>query len=318
MKKHIISVLLVLCLLAGVGLLLYPKFNNLLYQRHRSTLLKDYHQIIEQMDDNTQKMILDAARDYNQRLANTRFTFWPDNERTAEYESLLRSDESNGLDTMAFLRYECIGITEEKELPIYHGNSAEVLQTGLGHEPYSALPVGGEGTHCILCGHSGLDNGKIILDNLVNASLGDLFQLYVFGEVLTYQVDNISVVLPDGEEIKDLLMPTPGKDYCSMFTCTNADGNQHRFVVRGHRVENPEESQDNTIVVRKTPGATEVERMFVASAAAIPMLLVLFLVLMFSGRRKAAQKRAVTLERLEALSKTHGHDLEEDQKGDLS
>ena len=73
----------------------------------------------------------------------------------------------------------------------------------------------------------------------INVSLqmaeGDTFKLYVLGETLTYEVDQIRIVLPD--ELNDLKIEE-GQDYCTLITCTPYGVNSHRLLIRGHRIAN--------------------------------------------------------------------------------
>ena len=62
-----------------------------------------------------------------------------------------------------------------------------------------------------------------------------LSKLYVLGETLTYEVDQIRIVLPD--ELNDLKIEE-GQDYCTLITCTPYGVNSHRLLIRGHRIAN--------------------------------------------------------------------------------
>ena len=103
--------------------------------------------------------------------------------------------------------------------------------------------------------------------------------LRVLEEVLTYEVDQIRIVEP--HEINDLRVE-PGEDYCTLVTCTPYGINTHRLLVRGKRVENPEETNS----VRVTADATRIEPLLVAPVVAIPMLLVLLLLLLIPKQPK--------------------------------
>ena len=88
--------------------------------------------------------------------------------------------------------------------------------------------VGGLGSHCVLSGHRGLPSAKLFTD-LDQLAVGDLFTLRVLDEVLTYQVDQIHIVLP--YEL-DLLEPDPDLDLCTLVTCTPYGVNSHRLLAR--------------------------------------------------------------------------------------
>lgn len=118
------------------------------------------------------------------------------------------------------------------KLPIYHGTSKDILSKGVGHIQGSSFPIGGKNTHAVLSGHTGLPGSKLFND-LVKVEEGDKFQIKVLDNLITYEVDQIKVVLPN--ESRDLTI-VDGKDYCTLTTCTPYGINSHRLLVRGHRV----------------------------------------------------------------------------------
>ncbi len=128
----------------------------------------------------------------------------------------------------------------------------------------------------MLSGHRGLPSAKLFtnLDQLVE---GDTFVIRVLDEVLTYEVDRILIVEPDDVSA---LQIEPGKDLCTLVTCTPYGINSHRLLVRGHRVENQSEA------IRVTSDAIQIEPLLVAPAVALPILLILLIVLLASGGKK--------------------------------
>ncbi len=147
----------------------------------------------------------------------------------------------------------------------------------MGHIEGTSLPTGGPGTHSVLSGHRGLPSAKLFTD-LDKLAEGDLFMLQVLDETLTYEVDQIRIVLPYEMDKLDI---DPQKDYCTLVTCTPYGINTHRLLVRGHRVETQEEAQ----TVRVTADAVQIEPMIVAPLVALPILLVLLIALLISTRR---------------------------------
>lgn len=118
------------------------------------------------------------------------------------------------------------------DLPIYHGTDDKVLNRGIGHLYGSSLPVGGEGTHAVLTGHTGLPNATL-WDNLVDLKEGDTFTVYVAGRVMKYEISERRVVLPTET---DNLRPVEGQDLVTLITCTPYGVNSHRLLLTGHRV----------------------------------------------------------------------------------
>ena len=117
-------------------------------------------------------------------------------------------------------------------LPIYHGTEGATLERGVGHLLGSSLPVGGEGTHCVLTGHTGMSNQRLFTD-LEQMEVGDVFYLHVLDQVLAYQVDAINTVAPYETS---LLCEVEGRDLCTLITCTPYGVNSHRLLVRGSRI----------------------------------------------------------------------------------
>lgn len=144
-----------------------------------------------------------------------------------DYEEILNI---NGVGIMGYIDIDAIGV----ELPIYHGTSPDVLNVAVGHLEGSSLPIGGEGSHCVLSAHRGLPSARLFTD-LDQLQEGDTFTITVLDRLLTYEIDQILIVEP---EQVDALAITPGEDYCTLVTCTPYGINTHRLLVRGRRVEN--------------------------------------------------------------------------------
>ena len=118
------------------------------------------------------------------------------------------------------------------KLPIYHGTGSDALDRGTGHLLGSSLPVGGEGTHTIITGHSGMASQKMFTD-LEQLQEGDVFYLRVLDEVLAYEVKAVHTVLPHDTTYLGIV---PGQDLCTLVTCTPTGVNTHRLLVQGSRI----------------------------------------------------------------------------------
>ena len=118
-------------------------------------------------------------------------------------------------------------------LPVYYGTQSTTLTAGVGVVEGSSLPVGGTGSHAVLAGHSGLASSRLLSD-LDQLTQGDVFFLRVLDETLAYEVDQISVVLPD--DVSQIGIDPQG-DYVTLLPCTPYGVNSHRLLVRGTRTE---------------------------------------------------------------------------------
>ena len=231
MSKRVSTVIAILMIVTGLSLLLYPTVSDYLRNLAYRRTISSYTASVEQLDDHRCEELLAAARAYNERLAERGgFTLALSKEQWSEYIGLLDVDNSG---VTGYVSVPKVNIS----LPIYHGTDDSVLQSGVGHLEGSSLPVGGPGTHAVLSAHTGLPSAKLFtsIDQLVE---GDIFAVRVLKETLTYQVDQILVVLPYQT---DALRIEPDKDYCTLVTCTPYGVNSHRLLVRGRRVPTPPE-----------------------------------------------------------------------------
>ena len=271
-KGTFTTFILIVMLLAGLSLLLYPTFADWWNSHTQSAAIATYTDRIAVMDEDEYKEIWDSAISYNQSLLERTNTFKLTDEQYALYDSQLNF-AGNGI--MGYIEIPQIDV----HLPIYHGTSNEVLQVAVGHLDWTSLPTGGESTHCVLSGHRGLPSAKLFTD-LDRLQVGDQFLLHVLDETMTYEVDQILIVSPD--ETDDLLIQE-GKDLCTLVTCTPYGVNSHRLLVRGHRVANQQEA----VVLRVTADAIQIEPLIVAPIVAIPLLVIMFILMAaLDGRKK--------------------------------
>lgn len=277
MKKNWSNFILVLVLLAGVALLVYPTFSDYWNSFHQSRAIASYTQAVSTIDNNKYDEIWADAHRYNQSVPLRENRFFLTEEDVAAYEAQL---DASGLGIMGYIEIPEIDVS----LPVYHGTSEAVLQIAIGHIEGTSLPVGGPGTHCAVSGHRGLPSAKLFtnLDRLQN---GDLFFLHILDETLTYEVDQILIVEPYDLSPLEII---EGQDLCTLVTCTPYGINSHRLLVRGHRVETPEEEK----VIRVVADAVQIEPLLVAPVVAAPMLLLLLIVLLITtGSQKKSRRK---------------------------
>lgn len=265
-----VTIILVLILLAGLSLLLYPSISDYWNSFHSTRVIDSYVKELESMDTSRFDEQRGKADLINEVLAGTVSAADLPGEMKDVYERALNIDGSG---MMGYIDIQKIRVN----LPIYHGTDETVLQIGVGHMEWSSLPVGGESTHCVLSSHRGLPSAKLFT-NLDKLNSGDVFELHILDEVLTYEVDQILIVKPD--EIDDLKI-VEGKDYCTLVTCTPYGINTHRLLVRGHRIENLVDESAKVIA-----DAGMIQPLYVAPILAIPILAVLLVVLLYPGKRR--------------------------------
>lgn len=271
MKNNRSTILLIFILLIGLSLMLYPSFADWWNSFHSSRAIASYVEQVANIDDAQYEELWDAAWDYNQSLLHRPNDFLLSDEQKEIYKSLL---DFGGNGIMGYIEIPMIDVM----LPIYHGTKESVLQIAVGHLDWTSLPVGGGGSHCVVSGHRGLPSARLFTD-LDKLKVGDVFMLHVLNEILTYEIDQILIVEPHDT---DPLLIEPGKDLCTMITCTPYGINSHRMLVRGHRIESQEEAK----VIRITADAVRIEPLMVAPFVAVPILLVLLIILLLPKQKK--------------------------------
>lgn len=270
-KKNLSSIILVLIFIIGLSLLLYPSFSDYWNSFHQSRAIASYAQSVTTIDDDQYEKMWAQAQEYNTTLAKKQNRWVLSEKEYEEYEGLLNI---GGTGIIGYIEIPNIKVS----LPIYHGVDEAVLQIAVGHIEGSSLPVGGEGTHCVISGHRGLPSAKLFT-NLDEMEEGDLFMMRVLDETLTYEVDQIRIVEPEDLSALEI---EEGKDLCTLVTCTPYGINSHRLLVRGHRVENMESANS----IRVTADAMQIDPVMVAPVIAVPILLILLIWLLVHYRKR--------------------------------
>ena len=260
--------------LLALGLTLYPVISNYVNQKYASQIHTAYQEVMEQADDSELLKAKELADAYNHTLvpgATAAYSQESLQAASADYVSQL-DVAGNGI--MGYVEIPKISV----KLPIYHGTENDSLERGIGHLLGSSLPVGGENTHTILSGHSGMASQKMFTD-LEQLTTGDVFYLHVLDETLAYQVVEINTVLPYDTS---LLGIAPGEDLCTLVTCTPYGVNTHRLLVRGSRIPYEEAELLAEEVAEEEPVKSTWEQKYIEGllwgVAAVLLLLLLICV----------------------------------------
>ena len=264
-----------LCGALGLLLVLYPLISNSLYENRQDGVVETYHTAVtEILPDRAREEALRAAHTYNRLLLTVTETAKRHPDELPE--TLLNVTGSGVIATLNIPKLHL-------SLPVYYGTDSETLEHGIGTLEGRSLPVGGTGTHAVLCGHSGLSSAKLFSD-LPLMNEGDTFYIDVLGERLTYEVDQIRTVLP---EDMGLIAIEPAEDYCTLLTCTPFGVNTHRLLVRGTRVETVMEAETvTTEEVAESVWMQEYLSSLLVSAEVVLALTLVFVLIYLLRRRR--------------------------------
>ncbi len=272
--------MIIAILLTGIGFILYPTLSDYWNKFQQSRAVVEYSKTVKAFDDDVYRDMWQKAVKYNEQLYKRVFGKPVEDEPVA-YSSVLNVTEAG---MMAYIDIPKIKV----HLPIMHTVDEGVLQSNVGHMELSSLPVGGENTHCVLSGHTGLPSARLLTD-LEMIRVNDIFTITVLGEILTYQVDQILVVNPwEADDIRII----EGGDYCTLVTCTPYGVNSHRLLVRGKRIETTKETIE---VVKKIEETEKIktEPFFIVLfiAGLIILVVIIITVISFIISRRKAKKR---------------------------
>lgn len=249
----------------GLALVCYPIISNYVASKDNASLISTYDKQVDNLSSAEKKEMIKNAEQWNDKLYRQQKGISVND--NLEYMDILNI--GNGI----------IGTIEipkiEVNLPIYHGTNDDVLSVGAGHLEDTSIPVGGENTHTVITGHSGLPSNKLFtrLDELEK---NDKFYIYVLDEVLAYEIDKIEVVLPENAnyQIED------GKDLATLVTCTPYGINTHRLLVTGHRIPYKQSVKDK--IRKNLPSNHEL------IIYAIPLVFIVLAIIIF--KKKGAKK----------------------------
>ena len=213
----------VLLCLAGVAVLFYPVALDWYASYQATQVISEMVDAYDPLDDPALVATRTNAEAYNTRLA-TGMASSEVQIKPYEEQMLFRN-----MTQMAWIDIPKI----EVALPIYHGTSDDVLAAGVGHLEDTSLPVGGESSHCVLTGHSGMQ-GERMFDEIRRLEVGDTFIVHSLGLPYAYRVYDIEVVWPSERQS---LRIQQGRDLCTLVTCTPYGVNDHRLLVHAERCE---------------------------------------------------------------------------------
>ena len=269
-----VNLILIGVMVLGVLIVAYPTFSDWWNSYHSTRVIASYSEKVAAIDTAEADRMLAEVEAYNRELIDNDHRFALSDEELEYYHSIL---DVTGDGTLGYIEIPKLHIS----LPIYHGSEESVLQTAIGHLEGTSFPVGGTGTHAVLTGHRGLPSARLFtdIDQLVD---GDHFAVHVLNRTVTYEVDQIHIVLP--EEMEDLQID-PDKDFCTLVTCTPYGINTHRLLVRGRRVENDLE------ILNVTADAQQVQPGLTALGIAIPMLTIALIYILIMTSLKASRKK---------------------------
>lgn len=262
------TIIMIVLFFIGLLTLFYPTLSNYYNEKMGSKTIYNYENILNSYDIDKFKQIKKDAINYNKKLSKLK-------EPLLDYDDLKNYNKVLNVNNDGMIGYLSIDKIRV-EIPIYHGTSNDTLNNFVGHVEGTSLPIGGKGTHSVLSAHRGLPSAKLFSD-LDRLELGDTFKITVLDEVLTYEVDKISIVKPNNS--KELKIDK-NNDYVTLLTCTPYGINTHRLLVRGKRVDN------NINKVYITTEGFKLNKLIVIPILTLPIIILLILIIIIKPVKK--------------------------------
>lgn len=214
-------------IIVGITIAIVTIIVPMINQMATNSVISQYEDTLQEMPEEDIQDAINGMNEYNQKGHSNYYT---------------------ALDTETVVSY--IEIPKiNVYLPIFKGSSLSTLERGVGIVENTSMPIGGNGTHCVLAAHSGL-TAQTMFNNISDLEKGDYFTLHTYGNELTYKITKTTTVLP--EDVFKNIETQENKDFCTLMTCTPTGINTHRLLVTGERVDY-EELIDDTTSSETTP-----------------------------------------------------------------
>lgn len=257
----------------------------------QQNLIGGYQADVGELTDGELERMKQETEAYNEKVYEHQkeeaFTYHGENATDPEYEKLLCMDASSNV--MGAVRVPSAAIS----LAIAHGTKSDDLRYEAGHMYGTSLPWGGENTHAVIAGHTGLRSVDLFT-NLTKVKEGDKFYLDVLDEIHEYTVDRIDVVLPEEED--PYLQIEEGEDLVTLYTCTPYGINDHRLLVRGHRTGTEKQARGKGGMIESDRIHWDRWAVFALWLLIPAAVFILGMVLYIRACRKAGQQKKTALE----------------------
>lgn len=260
----------------GLFIIGYYPVTELIDSLRRQQVIDNLEQTVYETDDSKREEILAQARAWNRLIAGK------DPGKPADdilpYERQITAD---GADTsIGYVVIPSLSLS----MPIYHGTGNAALSAGCGHLDYTSLPVGENNTHTAITAHSGMANMRAF-DDIRDLEPGDVIGISVLGTMRCYRVTESETVLPTEVESLDI---QPGRDLCTLITCTPYGINTHRLLVHATRCPVPPGFGQERITIRKAATNRRIWPFLVALTFVITVLIIAWL--RFRQSRKESER----------------------------
>lgn len=279
--KPLFVILTAALILFSAVCFLYPAISNAINEQYNESRIDDYNNNVDSISQEDLDDYFSVAEKYNNALAADVSTDDSKLSILSHYDEILDLDDG----VMGYVEIPSINV----RLPIYHGESEDVLTKGTAHLEHTSFPIGGESTHVCISAHCGYPTQKFF-DDIDELENGDEIYIYVLDRTLKYTVTGTDVVEPDDSSKLEVVQ---GKDLLTLVTCTPYGVNSHRLLVHAERAPFEAATSDSAATVsqvtRTVPKSHQLQ-IIIAGLAVIAVVIVKI----YFWRRKRRRFRQAT------------------------
>lgn len=223
-RKPLFLIVTAVLILFGAVCFLYPAVSNIVNEQFNESRIDDYTRNVDSISKDVINRYFSVAEKYNTALAVDVNDGNSDVSVLSDYENILNLDDG----VMGYVEIPSVAV----RLPIYHGESEDILEKGAAHLEHTSFPIGGENTHACISAHCGYPTQKFF-DDIDELKNGDEITINVLNRTLKYAVTGTDVVEPDDSSKLEIIK---GKDMLTLVTCTPYGINSHRLLVHAERI----------------------------------------------------------------------------------
>ncbi|MGG5358300.1 MULTISPECIES: class C sortase [unclassified Enterococcus] len=240
--RRLLDTLMVLLLVIGAGIFLYPFVQDTLNDFLDQQLITYYQGKANQENHQASEKAKQEMEKKNKELAEK-----GNNPGMSGFDQAVNQDKKVKKKSVDYYKKHTIAVIRipkiSVDLPVFDETNDFTLQKGAALLEGTSYPVGGKSTHSVISAHRGLPEATLFTD-LPKLKVNDQFYIDINDERHAYQIEKIQVIEPTDTQT---MVIQPGRDLITLMTCTPYMVNTQRLLVTGHRIPYNAKKMDKKI-----------------------------------------------------------------------
>jgi sortase A len=240
--RRLLDTLMVLLLVIGAGIFLYPFVQDTLNDFLDQQLITYYQGKANQENHQASEKAKQEMEKKNKELAEK-----GNNPGMSGFDQAVNQDKKVKKKSVDYYKKHTVAVIRipkiSVDLPIFDETNDFTLQKGAALLEGTSYPVGGKSTHSVISAHRGLPEATLFTD-LPKLKVNDQFYIDINDERHAYQIEKIQVIEPTDTQT---MVIQPARDLITLMTCTPYMVNTQRLLVTGHRIPYNAKKMDKKI-----------------------------------------------------------------------